>query len=105
MRLINTENNKTDANKCACLIYWKGECEMSDSEQRFNEIADKLEELSKDEKHFILWLLLREYGEENAKEIPERSDTLEDYRKEKFYHDLCCDCNNLIDILRFELWR
>ena len=72
---------------------------MSDSEQRFNEIADKLEELSKDEKHFI-----REYGEENAKEIPERSDTLEDYRKEKFYHDLCCDCNNLIDILGFELW-
>ena len=71
---------------------------MSDSEQRFNEIADKLEELSKDEKHF------REYGEENAKEIPERSDTLEDYRKEKFYHDLCCDCNNLIDILGFELW-
>ena len=53
---------------------------MSDSEQRFNEIADKLEKLSKDEKHFILWLLLREYGEENAKEIPERSDTLEDYR-------------------------
>ena len=78
---------------------------MSDSEQRFNEIADKLEKLSKDEKHFILWLLLREYGEENAKEIPERSDTLEDYRKEKFYYDLCYDCNNLIDILRFELWR
>ena len=78
---------------------------MSDSEQRFNEIADKLEKLSKDEKHFILWLLLREYSEENAKEIPERSDTLDDYRKEKFYHDLCCDCNNLIDILRFELWR
>ena len=48
---------------------------------------------------------IRKLLEENAKEIPERSDTLEDYRKEKFYHDLCCDCNNLIDILRFELWR
>nr|DAQ21552.1 MAG TPA: hypothetical protein [Caudoviricetes sp.] len=23
-----TENNKADANKCVCLIYWKGECEM-----------------------------------------------------------------------------
>ena len=77
---------------------------MSDSEQRFNEIADKLEKLSKDEKHFILWLLLREYSEENAKEIPERSDTLEDYRKEKFYRDLCCDCNNLFETLSFELW-
>lgn len=25
---INTENNKADANKCVCLIYWEGECEM-----------------------------------------------------------------------------
>ena len=24
----NTENNKADANKCVCLICWKGECEM-----------------------------------------------------------------------------
>jgi hypothetical protein len=24
----NTENNKADANKCVCLIYWEGECEM-----------------------------------------------------------------------------
>ena len=77
---------------------------MSDSEQRFNEIADKREELPKDETHFILWLLLREYGEENAKQIPERSDTLEDYRKEKFYRDLCRDCNNLFETLSFELW-
>lgn len=42
---------------------------MSDSEQRFNEIADKLEELSKDEKYFILWLLLREYGEKMQKKF------------------------------------
>ena len=25
----NTENNKADANKCVCLIYWEGECKMS----------------------------------------------------------------------------
>ena len=66
-------------------------------------------------KHYVDKLNAEEIGilhpyqfaidEENAKQIPERSDTLEDYRKEKFYHDLCCDCNNLIDILRFELWR
>lgn len=77
---------------------------MSDSEQRFDEISDKLEELTKDEERFALWLLLRKYSEENEKEIPERSDTLEDYRKEKFYRDLCRDCNNLIETLSFELW-
>ena len=27
-RKFQTENNKADANKCVCLIYWKGECEM-----------------------------------------------------------------------------
>ena len=49
---------------------------MGYGEQRFYDIAEKLENLSNDEKHFILWLLLREYSEENAKEIPERSDTI-----------------------------
>lgn len=78
---------------------------MSDREQRFHEIDNQLEKMSTEEKHFALWLLLREYSEENAKEIPERSDTIEDFRKEKFYHDLCVDCNNLVDALRFELWR
>ena len=24
----DTENNKADANKCVCLIYWEGECKM-----------------------------------------------------------------------------
>lgn len=78
---------------------------MNNGEQNFNEIAEKLESLSNDEKHFILWLLLREYSEENVKEIPERSDTIEDYRKENFYHNLCVECNDLIDVLRFELWK
>lgn len=78
--------------------------EMRYGEQRFNDIADNLESLPNDEKHFILWLLLREYNEENAKRIPERSDTIEDYKKEIFYHGLCAECNNLIDLLRFELW-
>lgn len=78
---------------------------MDKREQKFMELDKKLDELSIDEKHFVLWRLLREYGEENAKEIPERTETIEDFRKEKFYHDLCCDCNNLIDILNFDLWR
>ena len=100
----NTENKLRQTQTNVSVLFIEKENEMSDSEQRFNEIADKLKELSKDEKKFILWFLLREYGEENAKEIPERSDTLEDYRKEKFYRDLCCDCNNLFETLSFELW-
>lgn len=78
---------------------------MEDREMRLHELDEKLNKLSTDEKHFILWLLLKEFSEENAKEIPERSDTIEDFRKEKFYHDLYVDCNELIDVLSFELWR
>lgn len=74
-------------------------------EERLKDLVAKLEGLSSCEKHFVLWLLLREYSEENEKEIPERSDTIEDFRKEKFYHGLCSECNDLIDVLDFELWR
>lgn len=78
---------------------------MNDREQKFHEIDNQLEKMSTEEKHFVLWLLLKQYSEENIKEIPERNDTIEDYRKEKFYHGLCVDCNELIDALNFELWR
>ncbi len=78
---------------------------MCDRERRFHEIDDQLNKMPKDEKRFTLWLLLREYNEDNAKEISEKSDTIEDYRKEKFYHDLCAECADIIDFLRFELWR
>lgn len=78
---------------------------MSNGEQRFHEIDNKINKMSSEEKHFALWLLLKEYSEENAKHIPERIDTIEDYRKEKFYHDLYVNCNELINILNFELWR
>lgn len=74
-------------------------------EERLKDLAAKLEGLSSYEKHFVLWLLFREYSEENGKEISERSDTIEDFRKEKFYYELCAECNDLIDVLGFELWR
>ena len=74
-----------------------------DREQRFHELDAEIEKLSEDEKNFVLWLLLREYA---AKiEIPEHIDTIEDYRKEKVNHNLLVDCNELIDMLGFELWR
>ena len=38
-------------------------------------------------------------------EIPEQCNTVEDYRKEKVNHGLWVDCNELIDMLNFELWR
>lgn len=74
-----------------------------DREQRFRELDAEVEKLSADEKNFVLWLLLREYA--GKLEIPEHLDTIEDYRKEKVNHGLLVDCNELIDMLDFELWR
>ena len=78
---------------------------MEERLMRFMELDEKLNKLSTDEKHFALLVLLKEFSEENTKEIPERNDTIEDFRKEKFYHDLYVDCGELIDVLNFELWR
>lgn len=74
-----------------------------DREQRFHELDAEIEKLSEDEKNFVLWLLLREYADKL--EIPEEINTIEDYRKEKVNHNLLVDCNELIDMLGFELWR
>lgn len=74
-----------------------------DREQRFRELDAEVEKLSADEKNFVLWLLLREYADKL--EIPEEINTIEDYRKERFNHGLLVDCNELIDMLDFELWR
>lgn len=74
-----------------------------DREQRFRELDAEVEKLSADEKNFVLWLLLREYA--GKLEIPEEINTIEDYRKERFNHGLLVDCNELIDMLDFELWR
>ena len=76
-----------------------------DREHRFHELDAEIENWSEDEKHFALWLLLRDVHDARGKEIPETIDTIDDYRKERFNHGLCVDCNELIDILAFELWR
>ena len=74
-----------------------------DRETRFRELDTEMENWSEDEKHFVLWLLLREY---QAKlDIPEHLDTIEDYRKYMFNHGLYVGCNELIEMLSWELWR
>lgn len=76
---------------------------MKDREEKFIELDDEIESWSDDEKNFILWQLLKYYG--NKLDIPEKIETIEDYRKEKVNHDLLVSCNELIDMLGFELWR
>ena len=76
---------------------------VMDREERFCELDTKVEELTVDEQNFVLWLLLRKYAD--RLEIPEQCNTIEDYRKEKVNHGLWVDCNELVDMLNFELWR
>jgi hypothetical protein len=76
---------------------------MADRETRFHQLDAQIESLTADEKNFILWLLLREYA--NRLDIPEQLNTIEDYRKEKVNRSLYVDCNELIDMLNYELWR
>ena len=74
-----------------------------DREKRFCELDTEIEKWSDDEKNFVLWLLLKDYA--NRLDIPEQLNTIEDYRKEKVNHGLWVDCNELIDMLNYELWR
>ena len=74
-----------------------------DREKRFCDLDTQVEKWSDDEKNFVLWLLLKDYA--NRLDIPEELNTIEDYRKEKVNHGLWVDCNELIDMLNYELWR
>lgn len=73
-----------------------------DREQRFIELDDQIEAMSSDEQNFMLHQLLRKYAERI--EIPEHCDTIEEYRKQKVNHDLLVDCNEIMDMVAFELW-
>ena len=72
-------------------------------EKRFCELDTEVEKWSDDEKNFVLWLLLKDYA--NRLDIPEQLNTIEDYRKEKVNHGLWVACNELVDMLNYELWR
>ena len=74
-----------------------------DREERFRELDTKVEELTVDEQNFVLWLLLRKYAD--RLEIPEHANTLEEHKLMTFNHNLWVDCNELVDILDYELWR
>ena len=76
---------------------------MADRETRFHQLDAQIESLTVDEQNFVLWLLLRKYAERI--DIPEQLNTIEDYRKEKVNRSLYVGCNELIDMLNYELWR
>lgn len=75
---------------------------MEDRKKRFCELDNQIETLTVDEQNFMLWQLLKKYADRI--EIPERCESIEDYRKYKVNHDLLVDCNELIDMLLFELF-
>ena len=74
-----------------------------DREKRFCELDTEIEKWSDDEKHFVLWQLLKDYA--NKLDIPENANTLEEHKLMTFNHNLWVDCSELIDILNYELWR
>lgn len=84
-------------------MYIELEENRMDREARFIELDNQIEKMSAEEQSFMLWQLLKKYADRI--EIPERCDTIEDYRKEKVNHGLWVACNELIDMLSFELWR
>ena len=73
-----------------------------DRDARFCELDVEVEDMTVEEQNFVLWLLLRKYAD--RLDIPEQCHTVEDYRKEKVNHGLWVNCNELIDMLNFELW-
>lgn len=73
------------------------------TEARFVRLDNQIETWSKDEKNFVLWQLLKGYG--NDLEIPEDPKTIEEFRQERMNHELWVACSKLVDMLNFELWR
>ena len=69
-----------------------------DREKRFCELDTEIEKWSDDEKHFVLWQLLKDYA--NKLDIPENANTLEEHKLMTFNHNLWVDCSELIDILK-----
>ena len=74
-----------------------------DREEKFCIISDELDELSVDEQNFILWLMLKKYAERI--DIPEHANDLHEYMVMTLKHNILVDCNEIIDILNYELWR
>ena len=74
-----------------------------DREEKFGLISDELDKLSVDEQNFVLWLLLRKYAERI--DIPEHADTVKEYAVMTLMHNILVDCNEIIDLLNYELWR
>lgn len=71
-------------------------------QEHFNELSEKVEQLSDTDKKFVLWLLLREY-QANIN-VREHVDTVAQYREFVFNRNLHVSCNEIIEMLSFELW-
>ena len=55
----NTENNKADVNKCVCLIYLEGECEMI-TRNCFGEITPRIGKYIVEKRHDGKWEINKE---------------------------------------------
>ena len=72
-------------------------------EEMFKAIDTELQKLSEDEKHFIMWLLLREY--EAGIEFPKTLETKQDFAVNRLAEKVRNACNEVIEMLEWELWR
>ena len=76
---------------------------MDEREKRFDELDAEIEKWSEDEKNFVRWLLLREY--ESKLEFPNQMESKNDFATYKLIERLKKSCNELIEMLSWELWR
>lgn len=72
-------------------------------EEKWNELANKLDLLPKEERKFALWYLLREYYVTDLN-IPENPQNVKEYQEMVFKRDLNVSVSHIIEILGFDLW-
>lgn len=77
----------------------------TNKEETLSYITDKIENLSDFEKKFSLLLLLKDY--KTCLNFPKTEDLkeLKDYAIYRLIETINYNCENLIDVLNFELWR
>lgn len=73
-----------------------------EEKSRFTIIAEKLDELSKEDENFILWYLLRKFND--GIEIKPGDGTIETYMQNKFLHSQVVNANEIIDYLAELMW-
>lgn len=73
-----------------------------ETQKLFEKLDEQVENMTETEQNFMLWQLLKKYAD--RLEIPKKCETIDDYRKEKLNQRLLAACNDLEDMLCWELW-